>query len=237
MVQEHQFAKVFTFSREEEQRSGVLTMMVFSLCLIAAIIFILVINMIGTSLALSFFQEYSGAYAQEVWLDKLFPAVLILVMLFFALYIPYGGAGIAQLLTAYAVLDGDRLVKLRWSGRRTTLGVRSWLRMARQLGYFQNMDMGSRHNAAAGVSAFIGIGMMANRDFVAWAVDSREESCLFCTPMTNIQLHRKTKKYLLVEADMVIRGRHRRKKVKIYRMYQDMQQLELICEGGRLYVD
>lgn len=90
------------------------------------------------------------------------------------------------------------------------------------MGHFQNMDMASPHNAAAGISAFIGIGMMANHDFVVWAVDSGEECCLLFMLMTDIQLLPKTKKYLLIEADMVIRGRPRYRKVKIYRMYQDM---------------
>lgn len=239
MDQKQLSSRIFTYSEEAEKNSGALTMRTLSYCLGAAAPIFLSINMAGTSLFLHFAKNTSHVYASDIWMKDTIPVTAVLVFIFFVLFIPYESAGLSQLLSAYAVMDGNRLVKLRFrGGSRVYHAVNHSLGMARAAGATAEFTRaGSRHIVAGAARGALGVRLMKNYDFVSQAVEHCDENRLMFIPLKNIELLSDKKKYIQIEADMELKGKMRRKKIKIYKIYHDMDTLVSVCKGGgRLYV-
>lgn len=240
MVSADSRLQIFTFDKETEQKTGALTMLIFSASVyISPLIFGLAD--IGVSLGTYLLSYYAkvpiagGALSDQMYgmgavVSTTFATALVLMIL-------YGIPALRQLLYAYALLEDGRLIKMKWKFRRVySMKARA---IAKGVSKHVNFDKGTARQTINGIYSFLdGLDMMHNPSVIAGHLDgSAVNKNIISMPLDNVTVLKKTKKKLVIMADTVVKNKPKRKKVTIYWMYYDMDTLCRLCEGGRSIVN
>lgn len=235
---------IYTFSFEEERKSGVLTNAIFSFCLCIGALLCIIINWGITSFIISRKQitetyQFSQIYFLEYWLPILYVIIMSLFILYMIFFLYYGTQAVLQLMTGYAGIENGSIIKMRWKSYRTPYTYESII----AAGLLTDLIPGRRFSdnnrfMARGFSIIKGISRMQNPKFI-YELLNRESSHpnVECSLLKNIELVKKKKKYIIIRADVVYGDKLRRKKLLIYNMYKDMDDFIQICKGGGTYVN
>lgn len=228
--------RVFTFDKETEKSTGVLTMAIFTLCLaLSPLIFVsiadvgltLVGYLIGemTSIPISDGAIQDQLEIVHVWLVLTTCAAVVLVP-------SYGAAGLRQLLYAYALSEDGQLIKMKWKLRRLHTVQASVF--ARGFSKASHTNRSTTRQALNGIYAYFdGLDMMHNPVVVANHLSGAAVNAqIISIPLDNVTLVKRTRKKLVILADIAVKDQLKRKKMTIYWMYNNMDTLCQICERG-----
>lgn len=232
---------IYTYDKETERKTGAFTMFIFAICLLLLPLFIMVFDGLGVSLAANFLKNadvpvYAGLETESMG------AVITFVIVTFVISGPiifaYPIAALKQLLVCYVELENGDLVKLRWQPKPSQYR-KSYIfsnKISEVLGHeglfekWRTFDTVTRMYGARDA-----IKQIQNPQLIADYVEGRFEGyqiedCL----LGNIQLIKQTKKKIVIIADVMVKGKLKRKKQKIYCIYRNMDRLTSICERRQI---
>lgn len=233
--------QLFTFDKETEKKTGVLTMPIFSACLLLFPMILMAIAGIGLDLGGYLLSEMTsisisdGAIAEQMKI--IYVCVKITFCFGLVLVYTYGVSALRHLLFAYAFLPDGHLIKLKWKFTRGhSMPGRG---IAREIARHTTIDRATAHQAVGGIYAFFeGIQIMHSPLVIVKHLEGSVVSeNIISIPLDNVTVLKKTKKNLVIMADMLVKNKPKRKKLKIYWMYYDMGALCNLCERGGSFVN
>lgn len=231
--------QIFTYDKETEERTGALTKMIFAGCFPLLPILIGFFGFSGTSLLPFLLSDmFPDQYVfYPPYISTLLSIVVnlmlgLLVPTFFIMFIWILPA-IYQLLRCYCVLEDGRLVMLEWRPRRRYC-TESFLVIAAMKTHLPDMDSSTtRRGVRAAFGLAYGMKRIQNKQWVlsylTGEIESRQVAGYI---VSNITVLKESKSRLVILADMDDGDKVKRRKLKIYRMYHQMEEIKTICEKG-----
>lgn len=231
--------QIFTFDKETERRTGALTKMIFAVCFSAFPILIGIFGMLGASLLPSLLSDLDSFMFYDPYLIILVSIVSYLMIgvltLSFIIMLFWSVPAIYQLLRCYCLLEDGRFVMLEWRPVQRH-GSGSFIAISTMKTYFPNMNSTTtRRGIRAAFGLRYGIRRIQNRQWVQSFLSGEvQESLITGYIINNIKIVKESRSQLVIQADVHDGERVKRRKLRIYRMYHQMETIRSICErGGR----
>lgn len=232
--------QICTFDKEMERRTGALTKMIFAGCFFAFPVLAGIFGMLGASLLPSLLSDMFLNVFYEPYLSLLVSIVscfmtgmAVLSFIFMFLWIV---PAIYQLLRCYCILEDGNLVMLEWRpGRRR--GAGAFIVISTMKVYFPNMDSSTmRRGLRASLGLIYGIKRIQDRQWVRSCLSGEiKESQVTGYIISNIRIVKENRSQLVIMADVNDGEQVKRRKLKIYRMYHQMEKISSVCERGSVH--
>lgn len=228
--------KIFIFDSKTERQTGALTMAIFTICfmLFGLLIELFGSLLVGISLTLVSKVIPIGGSLDLIPLTYLNKVVITLMIIIPIMAVYHLTPVMFQLLSCYVLLSDGSFVKLRWQprgSRRSQAYVLS--RTVDQ--HIPSTNASQIYDTMKRLSGIVdGIAMMQEPQVIMDYINGNAayHNYIITYPMNKIKLIKNTKKVIVVTADTLVKGKQKRKKFKIFRMYNDMELISSICEGG-----
>lgn len=225
---------IFTFDKLTERKTGAFTMAIFSVCLLLFSLIIMIFTVLPASLTSSFLRDTSIPLYGELeaqFTAYMFALILTLlpisITLVFSSVIPV----INQLLHCYVELENGNLLKLRWRPRQKNYRL-SYAYAKTVSGHIPSMNPANAARTfrqAAGILE--AIDSIQNPKLISDYLEGRFEGYeIEDHLLENIELVKQRKTKIVIKADVMIKGKPKRKKYCIYCMYCNMERLTSVCE-------
>lgn len=238
MNNNHNSIQIFTYDKETERQTGALTKMIFAGCFLIFPASIGIFGILGTSLLPALLSDMFSYVFYEPYLSILDSIVYFLMMgmvvLSFFFMIVWIMPAVYQLLRCYCILGDGRLAMLEWKPRQRYCKGASIV--SENIETHLNLDSSATRRGVRSVFGILyGIEQIQNRQWVrSYLSGENEESQVAGYIISNIRILKENQSCLMIMADVNDGEQVKRRKLKIYRMYCQMEKISSICEkGGR----
>lgn len=195
--------------------------------------------MLGTSLLPSLLSDLDLYVFYDPYLIILVSIVCNLMMgvlaLSFIFMFFWGVPAIYQLLRCYCILEDGRFAMLRWRPVQR-YGSGSVIVISTMKTYLPNMNSPTtRRGVREEFGLIYGIRKIQNRQWAQSFLSAElQESLVSRYIINNIKIVKESRSQLVIQADVHDGDGVKRRKLRIYRMYHQMETIRSICEkGGR----
>lgn len=229
--------KFFTFSKSVEKKTGALTGVIFSFCIGIGALIIEIISGAFLTLRMDIMpslNQLSSLYYTSHWLTIQGNISIILMLAYAIIFVPYGVAAMFQLTCSYTYLEGGTLLRLKWRRGNIYHNVRRCLTAMDLSGKLPDgFSSNYKRTIAEFADVSYGIFKIQNEEYIKKLFTGETFARnIECIALENIEFIKQTKKKIIILADIEIKNKIKRKKLKIYNMFNDMDILTNICKGG-----
>lgn len=212
---------IYTYDKATERKTGAFTMFVFAICLLLSPLFIMVFDGLGVSLVAHFLKNadvpvYAGLETESM--GAMITFMIVTLVISSPIIFAYPIAALKQLLVCYVELENGDLVKLRWQPKPSQY-MKSYILSNKISDVLGQERLFEKWRTFDTVTRMFGtrdaIKRIQNPQLISDYVEGRFEGYQIEDYLLgNIQLIKQTKKKIVIMADVVVKGKLKRKKTK-----------------------